>query len=114
MDNKRFSKNDSGFICINCKKEVEPLGYTSRNHCPYCLYSLHLDIMPGDRQNDCNGTLKPIQTELNPKKGFVILFRCEKCGAELRNKAAQDDNQTLLINLTCYSFDENKKSKRVK
>jgi hypothetical protein len=114
MDNKRFSKNDSGFICINCEKEVEPLGYTSRNHCPHCLYSLHLDIMPGDRQNDCNGVLKPIQTELNPKKGFVILFRCEKCGAELRNKAAQDDNQTLLINLTCYSFDENKKSKRVK
>lgn len=100
MLTKRFSKNDSGFICINCKKKVEPLGYTSRNHCPYCLFSLHLDIMPGDRQNDCNGVLEPVQTELNPKKGFVIIFKCRKCGAVTKNKAAEDDDRTLLINLT--------------
>jgi DNA-directed RNA polymerase subunit RPC12/RpoP len=100
MQTKRFSKNDSGFICINCKKKVEPLGYTSRNHCPHCLFSLHLDIMPGDRLNNCNGILEPIQSELNPKKGFVIIFKCRKCGAVTKNKAAKDDNKDLLIALT--------------
>ena len=39
METKRFSKNDSGFICEHCGREVPPLGYTSRNHCPYCLWS---------------------------------------------------------------------------
>ena len=49
MEQKRFTKNDNGFICAHCGKEVEPLGYTSRNHCPFCLWSLHVDINPGDR-----------------------------------------------------------------
>ncbi len=48
-----FVKNDKSFICINCGKKVEKLKYTSRDHCNYCLYSLHVDITPGDRENDC-------------------------------------------------------------
>ena len=55
METKRFTKNDSGFICAHCGKEVEPLGYTSRNHCPGCLWSLHLDENPGDMGNNVNG-----------------------------------------------------------
>ena len=50
---KRFNELDEGFICENCGKEVTPAGYTSRDHCPYCLYSKHVDINPGDRQNTC-------------------------------------------------------------
>ena len=41
---KRFTKNDSGFTCAHCGREVEALGYTSRNHCPFCLWSLHVDV----------------------------------------------------------------------
>jgi DNA-directed RNA polymerase subunit RPC12/RpoP len=102
ITNKRFIKNDSGFICKNCGKSIEPLKYTSRNHCPYCLYSLHVDIMPGDRKNSCGGVLKPILSEPSPniKKGYVITFKCDKCGKTIRNKAAADDNINLLINLT--------------
>ncbi len=100
LDEKRFKKNDNGFICEVCKKEVKPLGYTSRNHCPFCLSSLHVDVMPGDRANGCRGVLKPIQTLPHPKKGFIIVFKCEKCGEIVRNKAADDDNNDLLIKLT--------------
>lgn len=105
MQTKRFSKNDDGFICENCKKAVPPLGYTSRNHCPYCLHSKHVDINPGDRLNDCGGLLVPIQTLPDPKKGFIIVFKCKRCGAVVRNVAATgktdtpDDNR-LLIKLT--------------
>ena len=57
METRRFTKNDSGFICAHCGKEVQPLGYTSRNHCPFCLWSLHLDENPGDRASDCGGQM---------------------------------------------------------
>ena len=76
-----FKKVDESFICVNCGKEVKPLGYTSRNHCPYCLHSLHVDITPGDRANPCKGILKPIGIGNSNKKGYIINFKCEKCGA---------------------------------
>ena len=56
---KRFNERDEGFICEHCNTQVQPLGYTSRDHCPFCLYSKHVDINPGDRLNTCTGLLKP-------------------------------------------------------
>ena len=90
MESKRFSKNDSGFICKNCGKEVLPLGYTSRNHCPFCLCSLHVDINPGDRQNTCGGILRPIKALPDAKRGYIIIHRCERCGETVRNKAGHE------------------------
>ena len=58
MEKKIFTKNDNGFICKNCGFEVQPLGYSSRNHCPNCLHSLHVDINPGDRANECGGIME--------------------------------------------------------
>lgn len=105
MEQKRFVKNDDGFICLHCGKRVEPLGYTSRDHCPFCLWSIHIDVNPGDRANDCMGALVPIKAETHSKKGFVIVYRCDKCGEIHRNKAAheakiQPDNIGLIIELT--------------
>lgn len=100
MEDKRFRKNDSGFICANCGKEVSPLGYTSRNHCPFCLFSLHLDINPGDRASDCCGLLEPKRVEIDPKKGYVIISKCRRCGEIRRNKAAKDDDINKIIKLT--------------
>ncbi|MBO5682389.1 MAG: RNHCP domain-containing protein [Clostridia bacterium] len=105
METKRFSKNDSGFICAHCGKKVEPLGYTSRDHCPFCLWSIHIDVNPGDRANECQGNLVPIKAEPDPKRGFVIIYKCDKCGELHRNRAAheakvQPDNIDLLIRLT--------------
>ena len=105
MDSKRFTKNDSGFICANCGNEVPPLKYTSRNHCPFCLWSLHLDVNPGDRASDCGGVMDAVKADPDPKKGFIIYHKCRKCGEIRRNKAAldprgQQDNMDLLIALT--------------
>ena len=60
---KKFNMIDENFICENCGKNVSKLGYTARDHCPYCLYSKHLDINPGDRENTCHGLMKPIGIE---------------------------------------------------
>ncbi|MBP3370617.1 MAG: RNHCP domain-containing protein [Clostridia bacterium] len=105
MEQKRFTKNDSGFVCKNCGKEVLPMGTSSRNHCPFCLCSLHVDVNPGDRANECGGIMRPIRTEPDAKRGFVIIHKCDKCGEIRRNRAAldakeQNDNRSLLIRLT--------------
>ena len=92
-------KNDNSFICVNCGKSVEKLEYTSRNHCPYCLHSLHVDIIPGDRANSCKGVLEPIGVENNSKKGYVIVFKCKKCHAITRNKSANDDDFDVMLEI---------------
>ena len=92
-------KNDNAFECVNCGAKVDKLGVTSRNHCPHCLYSLHVDIIPGDRANPCKGLLVPIAVENNPKKGYVIVFKCSKCGAITRNKSAPDDDFEQLLHI---------------
>ena len=97
---KRFNEIDEEFICENCGKKVEPLGYSCRNHCNYCLYSKHVDINPGDRKETCHGLLEPIGIEIDSKKGYVIIYKCKKCGASLRCRAANDDDTDLLIKLT--------------
>ena len=90
MESKRFTKNDNGFICENCGAKVEPLGYSSRNHCPFCLCSKHVDVMPGDRANQCGGIMDPIRVEPDSRKGYVIIHKCRKCGEIKRNKAATE------------------------
>lgn len=109
-ETKRFQKNDSGFVCVHCGAEVPPLGVTSRDHCPYCLYSLHVDLLPGDRQNPCRGTLVPRSALPHPKKGYIILYQCQTCGQIVRNKAALvgncPDDTELLIRLTANPMEE--------
>ena len=100
----RFTKIDEEFICHNCGKKVEKLGYTCRNHCPECLHSKHVDINPGDRAEECQGVLKPVSVEIDSKKGYVIKFKCEKCGAIRKNKAAEDDNMDLIIELSSKQY----------
>lgn len=105
LEQKRFSKNDSGFVCSNCKREIMPLGYSSRDHCPYCLCSLHVDENPGDRASDCGGLLRPVKAYPDAKKGYIIEYRCQKCGAKRRCRSAheakvQPDDIDLIIKLT--------------
>lgn len=96
---KRFLEKDETFICENCGKKVEKLNYSSRDHCNYCLYSKHVDILPGDRLNNCKGLLKPISIE-KFKDSFKIVYKCLKCGEIHKNIIAKDDNYDEIINLS--------------
>lgn len=97
MENTLFTKKDSGFICLNCGKDVPPLGYSSRNHCPFCLSSRHVDVNPGDRASECGGVMDPIEVRTEAKRGFVITHKCRKCGFKRVNGAQKDDDSRLLI-----------------
>ncbi len=108
---KQFTKNDAGFVCVNCGKAVSTLNYSSRDHCPNCLCSLHVDVLPGDRQNSCGGMLVPIDVTQNAKKGYIITYKCLKCGQTHNNKAAADDNFATILKVMnkTYNFESYKK-----
>ncbi len=66
---------------------------TCRNHCRFCMFSMHVDdIIPGDRKSKCFGLMEPIFIDYSGKKGYQIMHRCLKCGKEILNKLASDDN----------------------
>lgn len=96
---KKFIMKDEEFICENCQKKVEKLNYTARDHCPYCLYSKHVDINPGDRQNNCLGLLEPISIE-KYKNTYKIIYKCTKCNKIHKNIMANDDNFEKIIELS--------------
>lgn len=96
---KRFNMVDENFICENCGNNVEALKYSARDHCPKCLYSKHLDILPGDRMNNCMGLLKPIGVE-KYKDTYKIVYKCLNCNKEHKNIMASDDNYDLIIDLS--------------
>jgi DNA-directed RNA polymerase subunit RPC12/RpoP len=96
---KLFTKLDEEFICEKCKQKIEKLNYTTRDHCNHCLYSKHVDINPGDRQNPCKGLLKPIGIE-KFKNTYKIIYKCEKCNEIHKNIMATDDNMDLIIELS--------------
>lgn len=96
---KKFHMIDEKFRCEHCHRTVEKLNYSARDHCPYCFYSKHVDINPGDRANPCQGLLKPIDIE-KFKDTYKIIYQCEKCGEIHKNILANDDNIDTLIQIS--------------
>jgi len=94
--NKSFVRNRENFTCINCGKQIEGNGYT--DHCPYCLFSVHVDVNPGDRKEKCHGVMKPIKV-YTERNNFIIYYECQKCGLKKRVKAASSDNREALFSL---------------
>ena len=87
----RHVRNE-GFFCKHCGTHVQPLANGScRNHCPRCLWSRHLDEVPGDRISNCQGMMAPVQVEQDSRRGWMIVHKCTRCGTSRRNKAATND-----------------------
>lgn len=99
---RRFIENNQGFVCKVCGVEVPQHPSSSRDHCNSCLYSIHVDINPGDRVHPCHGLLEPIEIEI--KKGEKrIVYKCQNCGGRVVNIAAPDDNPEEIVKLSAFS-----------
>ncbi|HLD51146.1 hypothetical protein A3K34_01500 [candidate division WWE3 bacterium RIFOXYC1_FULL_40_10] len=95
------------FNCSNCQKKVDfnAPGTKNRNHCPYCLYSIHIDIEIGDRKNKCMGLMRPIGKLLKQDGEEVLVHKCETCGEVRKNRIAGDDDWDLVKNLPILEKD---------
>jgi DNA-directed RNA polymerase subunit RPC12/RpoP len=118
----RLRPRDSGagFRCSHCRQLVPVAwllsGVRNRNHCPYCLYSRHLDLLrAGDRLAACKGSMQPVAlTCKHSRKRYgqvtgerMLVHRCCECGKLSFNRiAADDDGEAILSLLSNVSIDE--------
>ncbi|MFN7142392.1 MAG: RNHCP domain-containing protein [Myxococcota bacterium] len=80
---------DESFVCAHCGREVPKGGAPVRDHCPWCLRGLHVDVIPGDRAAGCGGVLDPIGFERRPE--IVIRYRCRTCAHAFTVRAHPGD-----------------------
>ena len=85
---------NTGFTCEHCGRQVMALTNGSyRNHCPFCLYSRHIDNLPGDRKGKCGGLMEAQGVEYKSGKGFQIVHGCIRCGVKRVNRVAENTIQ---------------------
>jgi DNA-directed RNA polymerase subunit RPC12/RpoP len=89
------------FVCRHCGRTVsaEAPGTHQRNHCPWCLRSVHVDNQAGDRAASCGGIMEPLAVAVRGKNEWIIIHRCTACGALKGNRIAGDDNEMALLSL---------------
>lgn len=92
---RKFIRHKENFVCKNCNQSVEGNGYT--NHCPNCLYSLHVDKYPGDRQELCNGLMLPIDIITKGGEAKYVLHQCSLCKVVKQNILSPSDSTQAII-----------------
>lgn len=106
------------FRCAHCQATVSCAhllsGVNNRNHCPYCLWSCHLDLyVAGDRLSACKVPMKPIG--LTMKRGrnkyqheargeLMLIHECVECRTLSINRIAADDDSETVISVFHESF----------
>src|SRR5947209_14612151 len=98
--NKQSS--DEIFKCKHCRRFVcpPPSGGRHRNHCPFCLYSCHVDDRQlGDRRSTCGSRMEPIGSFQRPNGEYALVHRCLGCDIERFNRIAADDDFDLVLAL---------------
>ena len=92
---------ETSFVCKVCGRTVFPSGAGSghRNHCPWCLSSLHLDREPGDRDAACGGVMEPVAVWVRKGGEWAVIHRCRLCGTLHSNRVAADDNPMKLLSI---------------
>ncbi|MFC1705956.1 RNHCP domain-containing protein [Planctomycetota bacterium] len=93
---KRFRRvRNEEFVCQHCGTRVRPLSNGScRNHCPQCLWSKHVDLIPGDRAAGCGGLMPCVAVRRDARRGWLLVHRCLECGQESKNRAARGSLQS--------------------
>ena len=91
------------FQCLRCGADVRPSTDGSyRNHCPFCLYSLHVDLEPGDRRSHCGGLMQPVGLRHSSQRTQLV-HRCDRCGRVKVNRVVaigrQPDSVDVLVAL---------------
>ena len=106
------------FKCANCHAIVSSMhmlsGVNNRNHCPYCLWSCHLDLYSaGDRLSACRAPMKPIgltmkrnrnKYQLSPRGELMLIHECIECISLSINRIAADDDPESVLAVFQFSL----------
>jgi hypothetical protein len=99
------------FTCTHCHVLVPSAhvisGVNNRNHCPYCLWSRHLDLFAaGDRLSACKAPMKPVGLTMKPGRNkyrreargeLLLIHQCTGCRALSINRIAADDDSSAIL-----------------
>jgi RNHCP domain-containing protein len=99
------------FRCAHCHVIVSSIrilsGVNNRNHCPYCLWSCHLDLFAaGDRLSACKAPMKPLgltmkkgrnRYQREPRGELMLIHECVECKTLSINRIAADDDSVTVM-----------------
>ena len=111
---------NSDFKCVHCRSFVSAstwvAGVQNRNHCPYCLWSRHLDLFEaGDRLAACKAPMRPVGLTLKrsrnkyalaPSGELMLVHQCSDCSHISINRIAADDVPEAVIEVFEASLSE--------
>jgi len=105
------------FKCAHCGHIVSSAhwlsGVNNRNHCPYCLWSRHLDLYAaGDRLSACKAPMRPValttkRSRIKYSRGrgeLMLVHQCTDCDGISINRIAADDDADTLLEIFDASF----------
>ncbi len=99
------------FRCAHCRIIVSSAhllsGVNNRNHCPYCLWSCHLDLFAaGDRLSACKAPMEPIGLTMKKSRNkyqrehlgeLMLIHECVQCKSLSINRIAADDDSATVM-----------------
>jgi hypothetical protein len=107
----RTINTNADFTCAHCGNYVSAsyllAGVQNRNHCPYCLWSRHLDLFQaGDRLSACKAPMQPVGLTLKREHKkyasvgeLMLVHLCRECGDVSINRIAADDLSPVLLDV---------------
>ncbi len=103
---------NTDFRCLHCRNYVTTMQaicrVNNRNHCPYCLWSRHLDLYnAGDRLSACKAPMRPLGLAMKPGRNkyapgggeLMLVHLCMECGRLSLNRIAADDDPQALLEI---------------
>jgi hypothetical protein len=109
---------NSDLRCVHCgnfvSAEVLLAGVKNRNHCPYCLWSRHVDLFEaGDRLSACKSPMRPVGLtfKIRHKKyasvpngtvangELMLIHQCVTCESLSINRVAADDFPEVILDV---------------
>lgn len=100
------------FRCLHCQYLISGSlllsGVNNRNHCPYCLWSRHLDLVAaGDRLSACKAPMQPVALTTKRSRNkygcgcgeLMLVHLCTGCGEVSINRIAADDDAGNLLDV---------------
>ena len=102
---------NADFKCHHCGAYVSAsralAGVANRNHCPYCLWSRHLDLLEaGDRLAACKAPMRPVGLTMKNSRNkyarigsgeLMLVHLCTDCQRISINRIASDDIPQAIV-----------------